>query len=97
VCKPSLGTILKNKRFVDGLVITQSTVIARIYDCTGGVLSNPLPYLTMPDSFVPLILGLASDGQRMGLDRTICRRLEDNTLSKRNVMGTVIMWSKRSH
>ena len=70
-----------NRRFVYGLVITQRTVITRIYDCAWGVLSNPLPYLTMSDSFVSLILGLASDGQRMGLDRTICRRLEDNTLS----------------
>ena len=78
VCAYEIFQCVPNRRLVYKLVITESNVITHIFDHVGAAVSTPLLSLTMLEGFTALILGLASDGERIELDKTVWRRLDDD-------------------
>ena len=78
---------ISNRQFAYGLVVTEGKVTAYMFDHIGVLESNPLPYLEMTDTFAALIIGLASDAPRSGLDETIFLGMEGQQL--RPVISTM--------
>ncbi|KIJ46125.1 hypothetical protein M422DRAFT_778612 [Sphaerobolus stellatus SS14] len=53
---------MSNRRFIYGLVVTESRVTAYMFDHVGVLSSSTISHIDNPDQFVAIIVGLAAEG-----------------------------------